>query len=278
VIPKATEQDGLDVAAVAARVGTRWLARRHIHVATCSSTNDLAAAEARNGAPEGLLVTADEQTGGRGRLGRIWHSPPGANLYFSLLLRPERPATEIPPLTLLVGGALAAAVRQLGFDADVKWPNDILLRTEGRGRKVAGILTEASTEGHRMGHVVVGIGVNVNTRTFPEELRDKATSLQLAGGAPLDRTDVLCSILTTIESAYERFRAQGPAAAIALWESHADLGNRCRARTESREIEGVTAGIAADGALLIRDDHGTVHRIVSGEVVAVEAPAVRRHV
>ena len=150
----------------------------------CGSTNDVAAAEARAGAPEGLLVTADEQTDGRGRMGRTWHAPAGANLTFSLLLRPRRPAAEIPPITLLAGGALAVAVRGLGLgiDARVKWPNDLMVGTGPSRRKLAGILTEATTEGDRIGHVVVGIGLNVNAVDFPPELAAKATSLRRERG------------------------------------------------------------------------------------------------
>ncbi|MBC8131927.1 MAG: biotin--[acetyl-CoA-carboxylase] ligase, partial [Deltaproteobacteria bacterium] len=243
----------LDVAALAAAITTTWLGRRHIHVATCGSTNDLVAVEARAGADEGLLITADEQRGGRGRQGRVWHSPAGTNVYMSLLLRPRRPALEIPPLTLLAGGALADALRGLGFNARVKWPNDLLLGcADGRRRKVAGILTEATTEGDRIGHVVVGMGLNVNAGIddFPVELTDKATSLRLiSGGAPLSRVDVLARVLSAFESAYERFQTKGVAAAIALWEAHADLGQLCRAQVNGREIAGRTVGVAADGAL-----------------------------
>ncbi|MEO5770346.1 MAG: biotin--[acetyl-CoA-carboxylase] ligase [Polyangia bacterium] len=261
----------LDVAALEARLTTTWLGRRHVHVARCGSTNDLAAAEARKGAEEGLLFTADEQSGGRGRQGRVWHSPPGANLYFSFLLRPKRPAAEIPPLTLLVGGALAEAVRALGFTPRVKWPNDLLLTgDDGRRRKVAGILTEATTEGERIGHVVVGIGLNVNATSddFPEALADKATSLRLMRGGPrLSRVDVLATALEALERAYEQFQQRGIRAAIELWESHADLGSPCRAQVSGREIRGVMAGVDTDGALLIQDPTGTRHRVLSGEVL-----------
>lgn len=262
----ARQSDPLDVPTVAAGLDTAWLGRRHIHVDTCASTNDLAAAEARAGAPEGLVVTASEQTVGRGRLGRVWHSPPGANLYVSLLLRPQRSASEIPPVTLMAGGAVAVALRALGFDARVKWPNDLLLSTDGRPRKVAGILTEASTEGSRMGHVVVGIGVNVNATTFPDDIADKATSLRLVRGAPIPRLEVLARLLSIFESAYERFQVEGPSAAIELWTSHAALGTRCRARVDGHDVTGVTAGVAPDGALLIRDDADAIHRVVSGEI------------
>ena len=278
--------DPLDEALVAKRLDTVWLGKPHIHVAVCSSTNDLVTTEARAGAAEGLVVTADAQTEGRGRLGRTWHSPPGANLHLSFLLRPQQPATQIPPLTLLVGGAVAMALLRLGFEARVKWPNDVLLCTGGgadpraqmgqggpvRWRKVAGILTEASTDGDRVGHVVVGVGLNVNIAAFPEELIEKATSLRLArDGVPVNRVEVLARLLGTLEEAYDRFRSRGPAAAIELWEAHADLGRRCRALVGGRAVEGVTTGVAPDGALLLRDDRDVEHRIVAGEVVGVDA-------
>jgi len=273
-------------------LATTWLGRRHLHLPTCPSTNDRAAAEGRAGAPEGLLVTTDAQTAGRGRLGRTWHAPPGENLAFSLLLRPARPAVEIPPLTLMAGAAVAGALRGLGFDARVKWPNDVLLGRPGgdgqgvagaggervplgRRRKVAGILTEASSLGERVGFVVVGVGLNVNTTRFPAELADRATSLRLArrdgreeaDGEPLDRGQVLAAVLAAFEPAYERFCALGPPAAVAAWNEHADRDLRCRVRVGERDVEGVTDGVSADGALRLRADDGTLHLVVSGEIV-----------
>lgn len=266
-----TVDDRFDPATLARHLETRWLGRRHVHLERCGSTNDVAAAEARAGAPEGLLVTADEQTDGRGRMGRTWHAPAGANLTFSLLLRPRRPAAEIPPITLLAGGALALAVRDLGLgiDARVKWPNDLTVGTGADRRKLAGILTEATTEGDRIGHVVVGIGLNVNAVDFPPELAAKATSLRREGGGePLSRTAVLARVLRAFEEAFDDFRVRGAPAATELWEAHADRGTRCRARIEGVEVEGVTAGVDATGALLLRDDAGELRRVVSGEVLA----------
>src|SRR5579872_3386736 len=128
-------------AALDAHRHTRWLGRARVLVDDCASTNDLAAQRARAGAPEGLIVVSDTQSGGRGRLGRVWHSPPGENLYLSIVLRPQRPAVEIPPLTLLAGAAVARALGSLGFSPRLKWPNDVQLTIDGRPRKVAGILT-----------------------------------------------------------------------------------------------------------------------------------------
>jgi BirA family biotin operon repressor/biotin-[acetyl-CoA-carboxylase] ligase len=135
-------------------------------------------------------------------------------------------------------------------------------------RKVAGILTEASSLGERIGFVVVGVGLNVNTIRFPAELEDRATSLRLArGGVTLDRGEVLAAVLSAFEPAYERFCALGPPAAVAAWNEQADRDLRCRVRVGDREVEGVTDGVTADGALRLRADDGTLHLVVSGEVL-----------
>jgi len=131
-----------------------------------------------------VLIIADDQTKGRGRRGRSWHSRPGENLTFSLLLRPALPARDVAPLTLLAGAALAATLSQFRFMPKLKWPNDVLLDVTGGPRKVAGILTEMSSEGDRVRHIVVGIGINVNAAAFPDDLA-RATSLRLAVGTSL---------------------------------------------------------------------------------------------
>jgi BirA family biotin operon repressor/biotin-[acetyl-CoA-carboxylase] ligase len=244
-----------------ARRATRWLGQAYEWHEACASTNDLAAARARSDAPEGLVIATDVQTAGRGRLGRAWHSPPGESLYLSILLRPARPAPEIPPVTLLAGAAVARALAGLGFAPRLKWPNDVQLDVGGR-RKVAGILTEMATEGTRVGHVVVGIGLNVNTAAFPAELAEIATSLRLAGGRALDRTEVLAALLEAFEPLYDDYRAEGPAIVSAAWEPFARLGERARVGA----LEGVTLGLDPDGALRVRDDAGKVHRVLSGEI------------
>jgi BirA family biotin operon repressor/biotin-[acetyl-CoA-carboxylase] ligase len=267
------DSDPIGPEALGPLLDTSWLGRRHVHLETCESTNDRAAAEGRAGGDEGLIVTTDAQTAGRGRLGRAWHSPPGENLAFSILLRPARPAAEIPPLTLLAGAAVASALRaSWAFDARLKWPNDVLVygapgARPDQPRKVAGILTEAASLGDRIGHIVVGIGLNVNSGQFPEELVDKATSLRLVRGARLPRAEVLASVLGAFERIYAGFCARGPAAAVAAWNEHADRALRGRVRIGEREIEGVTDGVSPDGSLRLRADDGTVHRIVSGEII-----------
>lgn len=249
---------------------TRWLGRAFEWHALCASTNDLAAARARDGAPEGLVVAADAQSGGRGRLGRIWHSPPGDNVYLSIVLRPRRSPAEIPPLTLLAGAAVARALGGFGVQARLKWPNDVFVEEAGSPRKLAGILTEMSSEGERVGHVVVGLGLNVNTVDFPPELAGRATSLRRLLGRPLARGPLVAAILDAFEPLYDDFAARGPAAAVAAWRAcHGAAPERERLRVSAAggPLEGIALGLDTDGALLLRDDAGRVHRVLSGEIL-----------
>jgi BirA family biotin operon repressor/biotin-[acetyl-CoA-carboxylase] ligase len=250
-------------------LGTRWLGRACEWLEVCASTNDVAAARGRSGAGEGLVVVADMQTAGRGRLGRAWHSPAAENVYLSLLLRPHRPPAEIPPLTLLAGAAVARALEGMGVRASLKWPNDVLVEAndEGAPRKLAGILTEMASEGERVGHVVVGIGLNVNTLDFPPDIAARATSLRLVAGHFFDRASVVAAILDSFEPLYDDFVARGPAVAVTAWRDHAALGERCRVTAAGAALEGVAVGLDPDGALLLRDDAGRVHRVLSGEIL-----------
>jgi BirA family biotin operon repressor/biotin-[acetyl-CoA-carboxylase] ligase len=291
----------LDADRLARALSTRWLGRPCLILAACASTNDVAAERGRAGASEGLVVLAESQTSGRGRLGRAWHSAPGANLTFSVLLRPARPPVEIPPLTLLAGAAVASALAGFGVVPRLKWPNDVQLvqqpapapqpvqlveaessaarlrraerASEGMGtlsgfpsKKIAGILTEMASEGDRVGHVVVGIGLNVNDTALPPELADRATSLALATGRTFDRIEVLSVVLSALEDAYDDFRVAGPSAAVRRWAIHGAIGARCRVRVGGRDVDGVTLRIDPDGALRVAGDDGREHRVVSGEI------------
>jgi BirA family transcriptional regulator, biotin operon repressor / biotin---[acetyl-CoA-carboxylase] ligase len=249
---------------VVAALTTRWLGRAFEWLPVCASTSDLAAERARAGAPAGLTIVADAQTGGRGRLGRSWHSPAGENLYVSVLLRPTRPANEIPPLTLLAGAAVARAVAALGVSPRLKWPNDVqLVDGADHKRKLAGVLTEMASAGERVEHVVVGIGLNVDTTSFPAELADRATSLRAALGRSVDRAGLLAAVLNAFEPLYEEFERRGPAVAVAAFEEFAALPARCRV---DDRLHGTALGVDPDGALRLRDDAGQIHRVISGEV------------
>jgi BirA family biotin operon repressor/biotin-[acetyl-CoA-carboxylase] ligase len=259
----------LDAARLAASLTTGRFGRRCELLASCPSTNDRAAALGRAGAPEGQIVLADAQTGGRGRLGRSWHSPPGQSLYLSLLLRPTFTPATLPPLTLLAGVAVAEALAALGLAPVLKWPNDVLLAERGGLRKVAGILTEMATERERIRHVVVGIGLNVNTPDFPPELAERATSLLLATGRPHDRAGVAASLLNALEPAYDELMSEGGATCLARFRARAGLPRPCRVERDGRVLTGTAVDVDTDGALLLRDGDGVLHRVVSGEIAAL---------
>ena len=254
--------------ATIAGLTTRWLGRRYEHHATCGSTNDLAAGMARAGAPAGLVVAADAQTAGRGRMGRTWHSPAGEHLYFSVLLRPGRRAADIPPVTLLVGAVVAEVVAALGVMPRLKWPNDVqVVDAAGRVRKLAGILTEMTSAGDAVEHAVIGVGLNVNGVDFPGELAERATSLRRELGRTVDRGALLASLLNALEPALDDYERQGPAAAVQAFGKYSAFPAPCRVTTAGAPLAGTALGVEADGALLVRDDSGRVHRVLSGELL-----------
>jgi BirA family biotin operon repressor/biotin-[acetyl-CoA-carboxylase] ligase len=245
---------------------TRGLGRRYEFLSTCGSTNDEVARRSVEGAEEGLLLAADAQTGGRGRRGHAWHSPAGENLYFSLLLRPAFAAPAASPLTLLAGAALGEALFSLGFSPRLKWPNDVLVDGGDGLRKVAGILTELASEGGRIRHIVLGVGVNVNSLAFPEDFAALATSLRLVRGADMDRGAVLAAFINAFESIYDDFVTHGPAEGLAEWRRFALLGQPCWIERESVRVEGVAEDVDASGALLIRTSDGKIISVHSGQV------------
>jgi len=255
--------DRLDAAELGPRLTGSW--RDVVWRAEVDSTQRVARELARAGAGEGTVVVAEAQSVGRGRLGRTWHSPPGANLYCSIVLRPALPPARVPELALVVGLAVARAVESLGLPARLKWPNDVLLD----GRKVAGILTEMDGELERVHVVIVGIGVNVNAACddFPPYLRDKATSLAVAAGARVDRIGFAARMLMEMETCLARHRDGGFAALRADWETRSALaGRRVTVAAPDGSISGEVAGLDDDGALRLVDYTGRVRRVVAGEV------------
>jgi BirA family transcriptional regulator, biotin operon repressor / biotin---[acetyl-CoA-carboxylase] ligase len=234
------------------------------HFETLGSTNDLAKELAAQGAPEGTVVVAEAQTGGRGRLGREWNSPPGVGLYVSLVLRPPLPPMELPQITLTTSVAVVRAIRRVaGVAPGIKWPNDLLFN----GKKLGGILTEMETESDRIRHVVVGLGLNVNNPGFPPELAATATSLTLAAGGAFSRVQLLKAWLEEFEELYERFLNQGFPEILEEWKCCAvTLGKMVTVRQGPREISGQALDVAPDGALLLRTASGETVRVTSGEI------------
>jgi BirA family biotin operon repressor/biotin-[acetyl-CoA-carboxylase] ligase len=238
------------------------------------STNDDAKRGAREGAPHGATWVADAQANGRGRQGRAWLSAPGENLLFSVLLRVPCLPARVPPLALVAGLAVRDAVaacvphRQVGL----KWPNDVLVD----GRKIAGVLVEASVQGGKVGSVVVGVGVNVGTRSFPADIAARATSIALisadgVGAIPPSRAELLVSILARLSETVPLAAARGLAPLLSRLDAVCVLrGHRVRSET----AEGTALRIDEDGRLVVRRVDGAVERWAAGEVhlSAVEGP------
>jgi BirA family biotin operon repressor/biotin-[acetyl-CoA-carboxylase] ligase len=253
--------DRLGPAELAPHLTGSW--RRVEWRAELDSTQRLARELARDGAEEGSAVVAEQQTAGRGRLGRQWHSPAGTNLYCSVVLRPAVPLAAVPSLALVAGLAVADAVRDAtGLAAALKWPNDVQLD----GKKVAGILMELDAELERVHVVIAGIGVNLNLDVFPPELAATATSLRIATGRPVDRAAFTGRLLAALEGRYTRFLAAGFAAMRSEWEACSALtGKEVRVTAPEGEVAGRVLGVDDDGALRLAGPRGEV-RVVAGEV------------
>jgi BirA family biotin operon repressor/biotin-[acetyl-CoA-carboxylase] ligase len=231
-----------------------------------SSTQQLAHKLAHEGAKTGTVVTADEQVKGKGRLGRPWHSPKAKGIWTSLILRPEIPPQQAPQLTLLAAVAVVKGTKKAtGIDCEIKWPNDILIN----GKKIVGILTELQAEPDKVNAVIVGMGINVNTtrEEFPEELREKATSLMIENGGEIDRAHLLQHILEQMEGLYETYLKEGFGIIKLMWESYAvSIGKNIIARTLKGETTGIAKGITEDGFLMLEDNHGTLHYVSSADI------------
>lgn len=262
----------LNTGRVQALLTTTVFGRRLVYRAQIGSTNDLAKELAGAGVPEGTVVVADEQTAGRGRLGRRWLAPAGSALLCSILFRPTLPLRSAPQLTMIASLAAADAVASVaGLDVALKWPNDLVVTSGGSSaapdwRKLAGLLTETGVMGERLDFAVVGLGVNVNlpAEMLPE-IAPGATSLLAETGRWVDREALLAALLAHIEGRYADL--QSGRSPHAEWAARlATLGRRVRATTAGGSVEGVAEAVDADGALLLRATDGTLHRLVAGDV------------
>jgi len=234
-----------------------------------TSTNDVAVSLARGGSPEGTLVIAEEQARGRGRLGRVWFSPPGCGLWFSLILRPSLSAEASATISLAAAAGVAESLEEAyGIKAQIKWPNDVLVG----GKKICGILTEAEFVGKRVSFVVVGIGINVLTGKdeFPDDIVDIATSVAIETGRKVSRTGVLAQVVGAIEGNYTELRDNGFARLREkLLGRSALIGKMTRVKTPEGVVEGMAVDIDITGALLLRRDNGSTERLVAGEVIGI---------
>jgi BirA family transcriptional regulator, biotin operon repressor / biotin---[acetyl-CoA-carboxylase] ligase len=232
-----------------------------------TSTNDVIEKLARDGVREGVVVFAESQTRGRGRLGRKWMSPTHKGLWFSVLLRPDLRPQESTQLTVASASALRRAIKSVtALSPEIKWPNDLLIG----GKKVVGILTEMSAEVDRVRHVILGIGVDVNqdVHEFPAELRKTATSLKIESGQALSRAELATAILRELDADYARICAGKFPAVADEWETGCvTLGRNVTVLIGDRKIRGRAESLDDDGALLIRTEHGHLERIIGGDVI-----------
>jgi BirA family transcriptional regulator, biotin operon repressor / biotin---[acetyl-CoA-carboxylase] ligase len=230
------------------------------------STNVCAAELGRKGADEGTVVIADSQTSGKGRLGRSWQSPPGVNLYASIILRPEGDPVTFSGMTLAAGVAVAETIRTYCREGvALKWPNDVQIK----GRKVCGILSEMQGIGGSAGFMVIGIGVNINIRRsdFQEELRDIATSLLEETGRQTDRTAFVALLLERLLHWYRIFLAGDFTVIRDRWLAlSAMVGKQVRVTFHDRVETGRVIGMDEAGALLLEDEQGGVQTIMAGDV------------
>ena len=248
---------------IADQIHTKW-AGKTVHFAReTDSTNLWIKRLAKEGAPEGTLALAEFQSAGRGRLGRSWEVPEGTSVMMSILLRPKFEPQYAPMLTLVMGMAVAKAVKKLGFDVSIKWPNDVVVSH----KKICGILTEMGVRDGKIDYAVIGVGINVNIREFPEEMADKATSLYLESGREFDRSQIPGLVMEAFEKYYEKFAATCDLSGLKE-EYESILANYNQpVRVLAKEpYEGVARGITDGGELLVEKTDGTIVAVSAGEV------------
>lgn len=244
---------------------TRWAGRKLFCYDEIDSTNLALRRLEGDDHVHGALAVADRQTAGRGRRGRVWQSPAGSCIFMSMLLKPDIAPEQAPMMTIVMAYSAAKAIRKMtGLDAKIKWPNDIVLN----GKKVCGILTEMSAEIDFVHYVIIGIGINVNTENFSDELRETATSIYIEGKKRTKRSGLIAEILKEFEEDYEEFIGRRNLGGF--MQSYNELlvncGREVRVLQPGKEYDGIAHGIDAEGNLLVETADGEIHRVYAGEV------------
>jgi BirA family biotin operon repressor/biotin-[acetyl-CoA-carboxylase] ligase len=247
------------------------IGREIIFFESVSSTNDTAINIGRKSVnPDGIVVIADEQSHGRGRFGKSWVSPPGVNLYFTVLLRPPILSRNASLLTLVSAVAVTTAIRDYtGLNAEIKWPNDILIN----GKKTAGILIDMKSDRNSFYFLAVGIGVNVNMspEIMPEDIRPHITSLKAEIGKSLDKITLLSQILAELENQYKILLNGNKMALINEWlRLNSTIGRKVKVQSQDRIISGTAKGIDETGQLILRLDSGKLDTVSAGEVTILK--------
>jgi BirA family biotin operon repressor/biotin-[acetyl-CoA-carboxylase] ligase len=252
-----------------ALAGSRPAHRLHYFL-ELDSTNTYARRLADSGASEGEIVIAEQQTNGRGRLGRCWISPPFVNLYLSVVLRPVLPPHQAPQITLMAAVAVADAIAAVASQPpSIKWPNDIVIG----GKKLAGILTESSSDSRAIDFVILGIGVNLNfpEADMPAGIRERATSLMEFTAQPVQRERFAARLIQDLDRCYGILQESGFAEIASRWDARFTLrGKRVRVEMIEEEVHGTARGIDKDGALIVEDDRGDLQRVIAGDVIPLE--------
>ncbi|MBM7661278.1 BirA family biotin operon repressor/biotin-[acetyl-CoA-carboxylase] ligase [Bacillus mesophilus] len=245
---------------------TKFLGRNIHYEETVTSTQKIAHKLAYDGANEGTIVVAEEQVAGRGRLDRSWHSPKYTGIWMSIILRPAIPLPQSPQLTLLAAVSIAQAIQEVtNLEPEIKWPNDILFDR----KKAVGILTELQAESDRINSIIIGVGINVNQTEddFPDDIKDKATSLRIQSGKEINRSELIQTILEKLEKLYESYLKTGFYPIKLLWEAYAiSIGKEIVASTLTGKIHGFAKGITDEGVLIIEDANRVIHHVHSADI------------
>ena len=266
--------DSLTATEIQYDLRTKWLGKNVLAYRSVKSTNDIATEMGNSGAVEGTVITAEQQTAGRGRLGRSWFSPIGTGVYASVIFRPAFEPEYAPGMSIMTALALADAVVAVSpgeaklKGTAIKWPNDILI---GK-RKLAGILTELSTEDKQISHVIVGVGININQldEDFPEEIEDIATSLRRELGRKVNRVKLLQSFLRNLEKQYEQYLVHRlEKDHTRLREYSAIIGREIALQAGRARMEGVVRDIDNQGRLLLETADGII-AVIAGEVTVIK--------
>ncbi len=257
--------ENIGTAELLSRNNNIWAGKTVIYRRETDSTNEEAKSVAEFGRPHGTLVVAENQTAGKGRRGRKWETDGNNSIAMSLLLRPDISPDKAPMITLVMALAVAEVLEKLtDEEVKIKWPNDILINK----KKVCGILTEMAADNGKIDHVIVGVGINVNQKQMPEELKDIATSVFMEKGLRMSRADIIVAILEFFEYYFDIFVSTGDLSDIVnSYESYLiNINNEVRVLDPKGEYTGTATGINDFGELVIQKEDGSFTRVSSGEV------------
>lgn len=251
---------------ILAHLKTKWLGRAICYKDLIDSSNNLGKTLANNGCPDGLVVVAEEQGAGKGRLSRGWISPHAKGIWFSVVLKPSFLPEEASKCTLLSAVAVVKAINKIkGVNAAIKWPNDILLK----GKKLVGILTEMNAEFGHINYIVIGIGINTNATPddYPDEVKSLAVSIADAAEEPFTRVELLCEILKNMEELYELACKEGFVSIFEEWRKYScTLGQEVKVIAPDMTYFGTAVDIDEQGLLIVRKADGSIEKVVAGDV------------